>query len=302
MEWTVYAAHWGVEMKSVWVSTMKGAMVAARASVAFLVVAMMAAACKAESWNWSTMSTTEQTPYIDWDGLESAEEAARIRTSKTVLAYMTLETMFPDEKVRALASAAGKGQIAKIERLVAEGVDVNARGTQNATPLFWAMANLSGFTKLLELGANPNIVYGDGGTVMHWAAEAKDPTLLKAALEHGGDPNLVAGMFGWTPLFEPIGYSNIAAMEILLNAGADIDARGGDGDTAVNVAASLGRFDDVYFLLTHGARYDLTNKHGLGLTDYIADLKDRMIPNHELTRWLHKVIEWLREHGVEVEH
>lgn len=236
---------------------------------------------------------------LDLSELNSAEEANEARAAKTLVAFMSLETMFPDHEVRLLASAAGKGQLDEVDRLVAEGVDVNATGTQNATPLFWSMRSLSGFTKLLELGADPNVIFLDGGSVMHWAARADNAEYLEAALRHEGNPNLVGGAFKRTPLFEAIG-SEARSIELLLDAGADINARSENGDTTVMVAAGRGRFDTVYLLLTHGASYSATNYSGVGLTDRIADKNGAMDPDHGLSRWLDRVIKWLHERGVEI--
>ncbi|MBV1952262.1 MAG: hypothetical protein KUG64_08735, partial [Cycloclasticus sp.] len=135
---------------------------------------------------------------IDFEGMEASRKAAMKKISKTHLIYMDLKVMFPDPKLRALAKAAGKGKISKINSLVSDGVNVNARGNRNATVLFWALkkANLEGYTRLLEMGADPNVVFDDGGSVMHWAprmeaSSEKDQFLIRA-LQHGGDPNLRA--------------------------------------------------------------------------------------------------------------
>lgn len=139
--------------------------------------------------------------------MESSEKTFNEQQSKAVLAYMSLEDMFPDQQVRELAAAAGNGKIKHLEQLVSQGVSVNSRGLQNATPLFWAMKsdNAKGFQKLLELGADPNVVFGDGGTVMHWAARNENPEFLNLALQHGGNTELAAGQFMQTPIFETIG-------------------------------------------------------------------------------------------------
>ena len=46
---------------------------------------------------------------------------------------------FSDPKVQQLVQAAQSGDESTINELVASGVDVNAQGTGNTTPLIWAM-------------------------------------------------------------------------------------------------------------------------------------------------------------------
>lgn len=271
-----------MKLRSIGQPVMKWVGAISHSLIAFTGAMLIALACGAESAD-----------------MASAENDANEGTGKNVLAYMTLEAMFPDAEVRSLATAAGEGDLAEVDRLVAGGVDVNSRGTQDATPLFWSLRDLSGFTRLLELGADPNIVFGDGGSVMHWAARAEDMAFLRAALGYDGDPNLVAGGFGRTPLFEAIG-RNDAAIELLLDSGADIDARSSNGDTAAMVAAGRGRFDVVYFLLSRGADYSVANDRGVTLADRVADKRGAMDPDHDLAGWLDKVVAWLQERGVEI--
>ncbi len=233
--------------------------------------------------------------------MESAETIASERASEELVAYMSLENMFPERQVRAFAEAAGRGKIKEVEAFVEQGVDVNVRGTRNATPLFWAMRNnsIKGFNKLLELGADPNVVFDDGGTVMHWAVRHKDATFLNRALVHGGDPNLKAGQFMKTPLFEALGVQS-SKLDILLDAGANINAQSSFGTTPSMVAAGRGRFDIVLKLLDRGADYKLINNSGHSLATRVADKRDLMDPNHELYARMQKVIEWLEERGVYV--
>lgn len=250
---------------------------------------------------------------IDFKSMESSEKAFQERQRKELIAYMPLESMFPDRQVRALAEAAGKGQVKKVEELAAQGVDVNSTGAQQATPLFWALrnSNIDGFKKLLVLGADPNTLFADG-SVMHWAARHTDTRFLRAALEHGGNPNLMAGRPAETPLFETIGVGgtdNKEAMLMLLDAGADINATTGDekifgmsmgGKTPVMTAASVARYDLVYDLLVRGADYQREDDSGQGLVDRIAAMKGRFAAGSEQKKYLEQVIGWLRERGVTV--
>lgn len=221
--------------------------------------------------------------------------------SKELVAFMSLDVMFPDASARALAKAAGDGDIKRIEQLVKEGVSVNSKGTKGATPLFWAMRNYNGFKRLLELGADPNVVFGngDGGSVMHWSITAKDKRLLTVVLKYGGNPNLIDNQFGYTPLFTAQ-EAGVRAVEVLLDAGPDINAKDRFGNTAVKAAAGLGRFEIVYKLLERGADYTIKDRTGRDLATEVASVAGLLRPESDSAKWMAKVIEWLRAKGVEI--
>lgn len=249
---------------------------------------------------------------IDFDAMKSSEEAFNKRQRQELVIQMPLKTMFQDQQVRALAEAAGKGRLKKLEELVDQGVDVNARGKNDATPLYWALrnSNLKGFTRLLELGADPNLLFADG-SVMHWATMHEDVAFLKVALEHGGDPNLRAGQLGETPLFLTVGLEGDNRKEhrqLLLDSGANINIRTVDdssympigGNTPIMKAAGLGRFNIVYELLELGADYKIKNDSGHDLTDRVGQKRGAFISGSQQEKDLQKVIDWLSERGVEI--
>lgn len=249
---------------------------------------------------------------IDFYTMKKSEEAFNKRQQQELVILMPLETMFPDRQVRALAEAAGKGKIKLVDELIEKGVDVNARGKKNATPLFWALrnSNINGFTKLLAAGADPNILFA-GGSIMHWAAKHENIAFLKAALQHGGNPNLVAGQFSETPLFETIGLVGNDRKEnrrLLLESGADINARTVDessylpigGQTPVMKAAGLGRFDIVYELLEAGADYKIKSDSGHDLANRVAQDVGAFVSGSPQEKDLRKVITWLSERGVNI--
>ena len=233
--------------------------------------------------------------------MESSERAAHSRAMQHLLAYMPIEKMFPDPAVRSLAKAVGQGDSRMIDASVANGIDINQRGYGNATVLFWAvrMSNLRGFTRLLELGADPNVVFDDGGTVIHWAVRNESPEFLKVVLTHGGDPNLTAGQLDQTPIFEAVGERG-DRLEILLDAGADPNIQNAFGSTPVLLAAGRGRFDLVMTLLNRGADYTISNKRGYSLADMVAEKRGMMDRNHELYKWLERVVRWLEDRGVQI--
>jgi ankyrin repeat protein len=230
---------------------------------------------------------------IPWGKMNTAEAEFNQRQQENLLIHMSVERLFPEPRLRKLAVAAGNGDIAQINQLVEEGVGVNGRGYENATPLFWSLRNIDGFIRLLELGADPNVVFNDGGNVIHWALRKKNPSFLAAALSHGGNPNIEGGMLGEPLIFAATGPEAKNKARLIIDAGANINSRGYNNRTPMMAAAGLGQFDLVYELLSSGANPTLRDLDGRSLKDVIELRRKTMDPNHELTRWMHKVIERL---------
>ena len=79
-------------------------------------------------------------------------------------------------------------------------------------------------------------------------------------MEEKANPNAVYK--GWTVLMFNAENGNLKIANLLLDAGAEIDAVGEDGWTALMVAASHGHSDYIELLLERGANPNLTNKDG----------------------------------------
>lgn len=207
---------------------------------------------------------------------------------------------FSDPQVVALALAAQNGDVEEIDRLVTVGVDVNTIGRQGVSPLYWALLaqNKRGFKRLLEHGASPNIQTDDGDSVMHLGAElADDPEWIELALEHGGDPNLVASKnryrWKWTPIYCAINAEHARAVELLIEAGADLDHRNWEDETPLEFAAWCGRsFDIVYLLLRAGSDYRKKTHGGMDIATRIFEAE--LLPG-DSPYWLEKCRQFIRE-------
>lgn len=247
---------------------------------------------------------------IDFKSMEKSEKAFNERQRKNLIIYMPLEDLFPDLAARALAKAAGKGDVSEVDRLVREGASVDVRGTKGATSLFYALrsSNIDGFKRLLELGADPNLVFEDS-SVIHLSVRHEDASYLRAVLDHEGDPNLSAGKPSETPLFLTIGVGGTdkkLAREMLLDAGADINAITGSelvtgipmgGKTPLMTAANLVRFDIVYEFLELGGDYRLKDDSGRTLSDRVKSYEGRFAPDSEQIEHFQKVQAWLSKRG-----
>lgn len=242
-----------------------------------------------------------------FEDMDAGQRALNERSRKTVLIYMSPEDIYPDERVRALAEAAGDGNVSKVEALVRQGVDVNSRGAQGATPLFWAMRNIAGYRKLLELGADPNLEFGGGMSVMRWSLPHENPAILRLALEHGGNPNLVfrrsnsiTGSDSRPLIFDALAYGDEKVI-VLLNAGAEINGRDSLGRTPLLYTAFMGNFRMTQLLLERGADYSAKDNQGNDLATFISRWGKRVRSGTPQASDMEKVVNWLKQRGVVVQ-
>lgn len=119
-----------------------------------------------------------------------------------------------------------------VERLLAAGADVNPRGYP---PLFntvnqeWSSATV--FRRLIATGADIAARAGwEDETVLHRIAAIDDAPMIDLALDAGADIE-ARDCFGRTPLNVAANTPNLGTFARLVERGADLDARGADGET-----------------------------------------------------------------------
>lgn len=211
---------------------------------------------------------------------------------------LDLEREYEDTQVRELAHAAAIARLARIEKLVADGVDVNAIGDRKGyTPLMWALNNeqTSSTETLLKLGANPNIIVR-GNSAMGMAIQNNDSRSLGLMLTYGGDPNL--GKDNRSPLiFEAIENGNMVALRMLVVSGAKADARGPQSESSLIYAARHNNYEAAYFLLQHGADHKAVDRFNHTLMHYI---EVQIYPPMAGVDYRAKVVEFLRDKGVQL--
>lgn len=174
-----------------------------------------------------------------------------------IVAGRSAQNVFRNEGVPKLLQAAIHKDVLEAERLLADGVNVNAMGDGGVTPLLWMLVkhDIAAMKMLLDLGADPNRYAHDGvGPAVWLAAGSGQKGALQVLLEHGGDPNLAFG--NDSPLMMAIGDSYLDCAQLLLQHGADINFSEGP-ESALSQTMVHVRFSDAVWVLNHGYTHDL---------------------------------------------
>ncbi|MEO2159012.1 MAG: ankyrin repeat domain-containing protein, partial [bacterium] len=140
--------------------------------------------------------------------------------------------------------------------LLEQGEDVNAPQGDGMTALHWAAENgdIEMVEVLLSAGAGLNSTTRLGSyTPLHLASKMGRDTVIRALLGAGQDPNVPA-LSGMTALHYAAASGSIEAVDILVNGGAEVDAKEYDGgQTPLMFAAALNRAQVVEALTRHEA-------------------------------------------------
>lgn len=129
-----------------------------------------------------------------------------------------------------LHRAVDDGDFSALKSLISSGADVNARSSDEWTPLM--LATIKGHTEMVE-----------------------------ALLKNGADSN-ARNKKGWTALMFAVSMSDAENMRILLRGGANINARDKEGKTALMQAANENNRESVKCLLEEGADVTLEDHAG----------------------------------------
>lgn len=136
------------------------------------------------------------------------------------------------------------------------------------------------------------------------AARAGDAAAIRQLAAKGADVNSPAGENEWTPLMHAIHKNQLASVNALLDAHADVNRGGPHGETALMMAAGYGYTDIVQALLRRGANPALTDARGETAIDYAvagANDIDRFTLfscQDDTVRALHAAAPQLKAHGL----
>jgi uncharacterized protein len=209
---------------------------------------------------------------------------------------------FSDPLVAELANAAVAGAAEQVRALARTGVNLDAHGDKQVTPLQWALYSQStrGMETLLDAGADPAEPGIGGDTVIHLAAMANNPKYLALLLARGADPNARNGITEAPTLFSALLGRGDVQFDALLAAGADPTATDRTGNTALHQSAKINDVRHALALLQAGADPRATNTQGATFQRYLFMTPERVL-TVEARRGRELIRDWLRAHDVPIE-
>jgi ankyrin repeat protein len=168
-----------------------------------------------------------------------------------------------------LHAAAANGDVAEIEKLIADGEKPNLQDANSRTPLHVAVfrRQQAAAQALLRLGANPNAKDAQQYDIVTIAAVQNDLDMLKLALAGGGSARNVTSQYNGTALIAAAHLGHVEIVRTLIAARAPLDHVNNLGWTALIEAVVLGNggknhVDTVEALVKAGADVDIKDRQG----------------------------------------
>jgi uncharacterized protein len=156
----------------------------------------------------------------------------------------------PSSKQKQFLNAIESNDVPTVQKLIAEGIDLDTRDKGGSTALM--RASLLSYGELVKLlikaGADANLHDNIGKTALHYAAQEYQDEIARFLIEAGADVNS-QDIHGNTPLSDAVFYSKGRGLliELLRKSGANDNLSNKHGVTPISLAKTISNFDVAQF-------------------------------------------------------
>lgn len=156
------------------------------------------------------------------------------------------------------------GQMARLFQLIQDGININTRDENGHTPLHRCVIrnNLELIQELIQLGADPNTIDNNHrGSPLHSAAHFGYAEVVEMLFNAGAEINALNDD-NETPLHIALEYSNTEIAQLLLRLGAKANIKDIFGNIALHNAARNYHIEIIRFLLANNFNIGVKNDSG----------------------------------------
>ncbi|KAK5046503.1 hypothetical protein LTR84_008306 [Exophiala bonariae] len=240
--------------------------------------------------NYSVWNVFHHSDRVELSDIEGSTLLHALQRRDTFwLRYMALQ--FPnnvDERMTPLYLMCEKRSMIFVRELLQAGVDPNEKGGRFRYPIIAAMATTSSRAQrdyfkgdkaslleglirtLLEYRADPNLKSNSGESVLHYAVATGNAKVVELLVEAGALVD-ASDSEGRTPLHEAACFPAVAITNCLLSHGAQLQVVDADGNSPLHLAAKKSSLEVVQSLLKAGSHLTLRNRQGARPLDLAAE-------------------------------
>ena len=148
--------------------------------------------------------------------------------------------------------------------------DLSERYCGDESLIHYACKNnhLKALRELIDSGTDLNVFDDNKLSLLHRMAMEGNFEIGKLLIENGAEIDIKDGKWGSSPLLFAAQAGKTRFVELLLNFGADLNSKSGNGKTALHFASAEGRIDTVKLLLHHGIDINAKTQTGNNCLHY----------------------------------